>query len=123
MVVLFGLSMLILIGGSFWWVMQHTQELARSNTREKASELLSSAFLRIHIAGMSNPDFELLSKQFFEEFSDNFKPLKHETTTLVFSDDVRLDDTRPTVITNPEVENELEPFAAKFAAIQREELI
>ncbi len=48
--ILFGICMLILIGGSFWGVMRLTEDFVRQDTRKKAKEMME--------VEMTEPDYE-----------------------------------------------------------------
>ena len=50
--ILFGVCLLALTAGSFWWVSKITENLIRENTREKAQSLATDAFLRTHLRKM-----------------------------------------------------------------------
>lgn len=47
--ILFGVCLLALTAGAFWWVSKITEELIRENTREKAQSLATDSFLRTHL--------------------------------------------------------------------------
>ena len=54
--VLFGVCLLALTAGSFWWVSKITENLIRENTREKAQSLATDTFLRTHLRKMKFQD-------------------------------------------------------------------
>ena len=47
--ILFGVCLLALTAGAFWWVSKITENLIRENTREKAQSLATDSFLRTHL--------------------------------------------------------------------------
>jgi signal transduction histidine kinase len=47
--ILFGLGLLVLIGGSFWWVMRISENLIRSNIQVKAQQATLAQLLRLHL--------------------------------------------------------------------------
>ena len=47
--ILFGVCLLALTAGAFWWVRKISEELIRENTREKAQSLATDSFLRTHL--------------------------------------------------------------------------
>ncbi|MGI9517985.1 MAG: sensor histidine kinase [Pirellulaceae bacterium] len=50
--ILFGVCMLLLIGGSFWGVMRMTEDFIRDETRKKARDMLETHLLKAHLAVM-----------------------------------------------------------------------
>ena len=54
--ILFGVSLLALTAGAFWWVNTITESLIRENTREKAQSLATDSFLRTHLRTMKFHD-------------------------------------------------------------------
>ena len=54
--ILFGVCLLALTAGSFWWVSKITENLIRENTREKAQSLATDTFLRTHLRKMKFQD-------------------------------------------------------------------
>lgn len=69
--ILFGICMLLLIGGSFWGVMRLTEDFIRADTRRKSRELLEMHFLKKHMAEMqiADQDASRLLKTMGEGFS------------------------------------------------------
>ena len=71
--ILFGVCLLALTAGAFWWVSRITESLIRENTREKAQSLATDSFLRTHlrtvkfqdsVAGSSSENLlDLLSRE------------------------------------------------------------
>ncbi len=48
--ILFGICMLLLIGGTFWGVMRMTEDFIREDARKQAKELLVTHLLKVHLA-------------------------------------------------------------------------
>lgn len=47
--ILFGVCLLALTAGAFWWVSEITEDLIQDNTRDKAESLATDSFLRTHL--------------------------------------------------------------------------
>jgi signal transduction histidine kinase len=94
----FGVCLLTLIGGSFWWVNRITEDLIQSNTREQAYGLKSHHILRSHmenIAGfasvLGSPENELTLTQ--QSAAELFETLSTEPTSIPYEADmIVLDD-------------------------------
>ncbi len=71
--ILFGVCLLALTAGAFWWVSKITENLIRESTREKAQSLATDSFLRTHLRkvkfhdglnrGSSENLFDLLARE------------------------------------------------------------
>jgi signal transduction histidine kinase len=92
----FGVCLLTLIGGSFWWVNRITEDLIHSNTRDQAYGLKSDHILRSHlenIKGMAsaNGGTVLTSEQesaaaLFEIFATEPPSIPYEADVIVLDD-------------------------------------
>jgi methyl-accepting chemotaxis protein len=97
--ILFGLGLLVLIGGSFWWVMRITEVLIRSNVQVKAQQATLAQLLRMHLETIPyneqigfNDMYQSLSDQIgFDKFDLRTKVLQthgpiHQLKTEIAED-------------------------------------
>ena len=92
----FGVCLLTLIGGSFWWVNRITEDLIHSNTRDQAYGLKSDHILRNHlenVMGMSRaPGVTVLTSaqesaaELFEVFATEPPSIPYEADVIVLDD-------------------------------------
>ena len=105
--ILFGVCLLTLIAGSFWWVSKITENLIRENTRDKAQGLTTDFILRTHLRKVKFQDNVAgkSSVKLFESLaSEGESSIRYTVETLV------LDDTYSRNQLSPEVavdENEI----------------
>ena len=83
--ILFGICLLLLIGGAFWWVMGITEKIVRDNTRSKAHELYAVDFLKRHL---QDAPF-LQNREAFQDFYNTFStsvPTANNFKTIVLEE-------------------------------------
>lgn len=90
----FGVCLLTLIGGSFWWVDRITEDLIHANTRDQAFGLKSDHILRRHlenIKGMSSAieSTQLSAAALFEIFATEPPSIPYEADVIVLDDRIR----------------------------------
>jgi two-component system, NarL family, sensor histidine kinase BarA len=68
---IFGLGILVLVSGSFFWYGQKTESLVRKQTTQTARMLVNPTLLNIHYKSLGNTNFEPILKVLV----DDFKPL------------------------------------------------
>jgi two-component system, NarL family, sensor histidine kinase BarA len=71
---IFGLGILVLVSGSFFWYGQKTESLVRKQTTQTARMLINPTLLNIHYKSLGNDNFESVLKV----LSSDFKPLEDE---------------------------------------------
>lgn len=95
----FGVCLLTLIGGSFWWVNRITEDLIHSNTRDQANGLRSNHILRSHWKNaeyfarqtMGTDDLtlkQLSAAQLFKTLSTEPPTIPYEADILVLDDHI-----------------------------------
>jgi signal transduction histidine kinase len=102
--VIFGMCLLALIGGAFWGVSKITEDLIRSNTREKAESLTTDFILRTHLR-----EAKFLKNVIGTASADLFKALanesesdvKYKVETLVLDDAFGRNELTPAIATDP----------------------
>jgi signal transduction histidine kinase len=79
---IFGLGILVLVSGSFFWYGQKTESLVRKQTTQTARMLVNPTLLNIHYKSLGNMNFASI----FETLSGDLQPLdelpKHEGKVL-----------------------------------------
>jgi signal transduction histidine kinase len=68
---IFGLGILVLVSGSFFWYGQKTESLVRQQTTQTARMLIKDTLRNIHIRSLGNSNFETVLQMLW----DDFKPL------------------------------------------------
>ena len=82
---LFGVCLLALIGASFWGVTEITDDLIRSNTRDKAASLYTDFILRTHLKNVTLDSSD--AKALFEDLAESDEKVeKYVAETLVLND-------------------------------------
>jgi two-component system, NarL family, sensor histidine kinase BarA len=71
---IFGLGILVLVSGSFFWYGQKTESLVRKQTTQTARMLINPTLLNIHYKSLGNENFAPVLKV----LSNDFKPMEDE---------------------------------------------
>lgn len=118
--ILFGVCLLALTAGAFWWVSKITENLIRENTREKAQSLATDSFLRTHLrkvkfqdslAGSSSADLlDLLARE---------GESKTSVQTLVLDDRFGRNELSAVVAMDPNEVQRLQKLAPAAIALQQ----
>jgi signal transduction histidine kinase len=118
--ILFGIAMLILIGGSFYWVMRRTENLVRTNTRKIAQEMTEIHLLRAHLPNFNfNVEIRDEAQDLYESLVRDFARKRPQI------DIVSVDPTRGRAsldtqyVTDDEERNLLRSLVEKYEPIQQ----
>jgi signal transduction histidine kinase len=107
--ILFGICLLLLIGGSFLSVNQITNDLIRSSTREKARGLKRDYILRTHLEKGINFDVaQKEAEQLFRDLAYDSSGTQYEARALVLSDQIGRNKVNPYLVTDPDSTKRLE---------------
>ena len=102
--ILFGVCLLLLIGGSFLGVERVTEKTIRGNTRDKAKGLVGDFILRTHLRSV---EFRETSgsttklKDLFADISEEGQTIKYEANTIVLDSTGTRNKLSPEVATDP----------------------
>jgi len=102
--ILFGVCLLLLIGGSFLWVNRVTEETIRENTRDKAKGLVGDFILRTHLRSVEfrePSDATTKLKDLFGEIAGEGQTIKYEANTIVLDGTGTRNKLSPLVATDP----------------------
>ena len=69
---IFGLGILVLVSGSFFWYGQKTEHLVLNQTTQTARQLVNPALFEFHVKMLGNSNFELVT----DSLSAGFRPLQ-----------------------------------------------
>src|SRR5262245_58405843 len=101
LLVLFGIGLLLLIGGSFWSVMRITENLIRGNIQVKAQQATLAQLLRLHMESIrftSNLGFN----DMYQALSSNIGSEKIDLRTRVLRSHNPIDDLHTEVAEDPQ---------------------
>ena len=102
--ILFGVCLLLLIGGSFLWVSRVTEDTIRQNTRDKAKGLVGDFILRTHLRSVAfkeSTEAKNQLKKLYDVISKEGQTVKYEVNTIVLDDSRRRNQLSPLVATDP----------------------
>ncbi|MDB4533847.1 hypothetical protein N9242_03175, partial [Vicingaceae bacterium] len=88
--ILFGICLLLLIGGAFWWVMRITEQIVADNTRSKAHELIAVNFLKRHLTDAPFVRYDKFKDFFSDTFADSVQS-ENSFATVVLEEHARID--------------------------------
>lgn len=115
--ILFGVGLLFLIGGSFWWVMRITEDLIRSNIRVKAQQATLAQLLRLHLESIPFPVTERLGlNEMYQSLSSQIGFDKVELQVRVLHRHQRIDDLNTEVAEDPRERELLAELEAEYRA-------
>ena len=106
--ILFGICLLLLIGGSFLSVNQITNDLIRSSTRDQAKGLKRDYILRTHLENQKFVDGQEDAKKLFEDLVSDSSAIQYQARALVLSDQVGRKYLNPYLVTDPDSKSRLE---------------
>ena len=86
--ILFGICLLLLIGGSFLSVNQITNDLIRSSTRDKAKGLKRDYILRTHLENLKFLEGQEGAEKLFKDLARDSSAIKYEARVLALSDQI-----------------------------------
>ncbi len=112
--ILFGICMLILIGGSFWGVMRLTEDFVRQDTRKKAKEMMEVHWLKAHMSQVHYLEND--PKQILKFLSARFSRLNANIDSIVLEKQI---ERRSVEARLPEDEEEREIVAWLIKEMQR----
>ena len=121
--ILFGVCLLLLIGGSFLWVSRVTEDTIRQNTRDKAKGLVGDFILRTHLRSVAfkeSTEAKNQLKKLYDVISKEGQTVKYEANTVVLDDSRRRNQLSPLVATDP---GEIARLRRIGPAAQREQAI
>ena len=87
--ILFGVCLLLLIGGSFLWVNRVTEDTIRKNTRDKAKGLVGDFILRTHLRAVAFKEDSAAAislQKLFNAISEEGQTIQYEANTIVLDD-------------------------------------
>ena len=97
--ILFGICLLLLIGGSFLSVNQITNDLIRSSTRDKAKGLKRDYILRTHLENLKFVDGQAGAEELFKDLAIDSSAIQYEARALVLSDQIGRHQLSPYLVT------------------------
>ena len=106
--ILFGICLLLLIGGSFLSVNQITNDLIRSSTRDKAKGLKRDYILRTHLENLKFVDGQAGAEELFKDLAIDSSAIQYEARALVLSDQIGRHQLSPYLVTDPDSARRLE---------------
>ena len=121
--ILFGFCLLVLIGGSFFWVMWITEGIVKENTRSKAHELIAVQLYKVHMSNIIGnqdsvpPD---VVKSFYRDFGNQIRKNSYEVDFLTLEPNVLFHNLSPTFVEDPELRELLGKLKTKFDAYRKE---
>jgi two-component system, NarL family, sensor histidine kinase BarA len=118
--ILFGISLLILIGGSFWYVSSITESFIRENTRRKAEEFASIFLLKTHygklnVSASGDDEEDLRAK-----IAEGLRPAKLDAQVLVLGADSIRYQTNPIIVSDSKEHDFLKPIADTLRETQND---
>ena len=126
--ILFGLCLLALIGGAFFWVNRISEDLIYRNTRDQANSLYSDFILRTHLKGIQELEDQSRvqegSGRLFESFAKLPRSTPYDAKVIVLDDSIGWNDLpreKTVVATDPNDIYFLKKLAAKAIAKQIEQ--
>ena len=124
--VLFGICLLALIGGAFFWVNRITEDLIYHNTRGQANSLYSDFILRTHLIGIQELEDQSKVQEgsgiLFKSFAGHSTP--YDAKVIVLDDSIGWNNLPPekvTVATDPDDIYYLKKLTAKAIEKQVEQ--
>ena len=84
---LFGIFMLLLIGGSFWGVMRLTEDFVRNDSRRKAKQILQNHLLKAHLEKL--PILENTENDLMPWAASRFSTFQHRVECIVLDDSIQ----------------------------------
>ena len=102
--ILFGVCLLLLIGGSFLWVNGVTEETIQKNTRDRAKGLVGDFILRTHLRSVAfreSPNATTKREDLYDVISKEGQTIKYEANTIVLDDTRTRNRLSPLVATDP----------------------
>jgi signal transduction histidine kinase len=116
---LFGISLLVLIAGSFLWVNRITEELIRDNTRKKAKNLIETHLLKIHFRSVHHEGGLKSPNQLYQNAINELEITKDYRTEIVaFNDRYKRGLVSAGLVTDPEERRILEGLDSLVRAQQ-----
>ena len=100
--ILFGVCLLLLIGGSFLSVNQITNDLIRSSTRDKAKGLKRDYILRTHLENLKFLEGQAGAEELFKDLAYDSSGTQYEARALVLSDQIGRNHLSPFLVTDPD---------------------
>ena len=111
--ILFGICLLLVIGGSFLSVNQITNDLIRSSTRDKAKGLKRDYILRTHLENLKFVDGQVGAEELFKDLAIDSSAIQYEARALVLSDQIGRHQLSPYLVTDPDSAERLEKLWQK----------
>lgn len=111
--ILFGICLLLLIGGSFLSVNQITNDLIRSSTRDKAKGLKRDYILKTHLENQKFREGQEDAEQLFKNLAYDPSAIQYEARALVLSDQIGRNHLSPFLVTDPNSASRLEKLWEK----------
>ena len=106
--ILFGICLLLLIGGSFLSVNQITNDLIRSSTRDKAKGLKRDYILKTHLENLKFLEGQEGAEELFKDLAYDSSAIQYEARALVLSDQIGRNQLSPYVVTDSDSARRLE---------------
>jgi signal transduction histidine kinase len=96
--ILFGVGLLFLIGGSFWWVMRIAEDLIRRNIQVKAQQATLSQLLRLHLEKIPFKNKDMGFNDMYQSLSSQIGFEKVDVRVRVLKRHGRIDDIKSEVV-------------------------
>ena len=90
--ILFGICMLLLIGGSFWGVMRLTEDFIRDDTRKKAKEMLETHLLKVHLRSTATHGEMAQTPEFMQAIAPRFSRFNADIETIALDTNIQRND-------------------------------
>lgn len=121
--ILFGLCMLVLIGGSFWGVMRFTEDFIREETRKKAREMLEMHLLKAHLADSTmHGEGNQTDDPMMRDVTPRFTRLNAKIDSIVLDDSILRKNTSAQLPADPEERELVSRLVALYQEMQIKEL-
>ncbi len=117
--ILFGVCMLILIGGSFWGVMRLTEDFIRLDTRMKSREMLEMHLLKLHLQSIRFREDE--TNSLLAAMADKFTQFDARIDSIVLDDSIVRRNAPAQLPADDEERSLVEQLVEKYRKVQADE--
>ena len=121
--ILFGVCLLALTAGAFWWVSKITENLIRDNTRDKAQSLTTDFILRTHLRKVKFQESLVgsASTDLFNSLAtEGESKIGYSVETLVLDDTFGRNELTPAIATDPNEVERLKKLVASANSKQQQ---
>ncbi|MEM7785540.1 MAG: hypothetical protein AAF623_19490, partial [Planctomycetota bacterium] len=123
--IMFGICLLGLIGGSFWYVNYITEQLINRNTREQANGLISDHMFRSHFKNIQGfgqkTQLNMSASELFSLFANQESSIPYQAEVVVLDDSFSRHQIRPRLATDPVEIDYLKQIENRTIQLQKHE--